>query len=132
MSKACVNEVDPVCGMVLKDCKVVETEEFGGKTYGFCSTKCKGLFCSTGTPRSTSKILLHAKACQGPKTSPRSTSTAFSINRNGRAARRNPSRSFCSVRFVVRNDCVGGRVLRIQPDVDGNGLCTTESCARSR
>jgi len=44
MSKQCVNELDLVCSMVLKDCKAVETDEFGGKTYGFCSTKCKDLF----------------------------------------------------------------------------------------
>lgn len=44
MSKTCFNEVDPVCGMVLDSCGVVETEDFGGKTYGFCSTKCKDLF----------------------------------------------------------------------------------------
>ena len=44
MSKQCVNELDLVCSTVLKDCKAVETDEFGGKTYGFCSTKCKDLF----------------------------------------------------------------------------------------
>ena len=44
MSKQCVNELDLVCSMVLKDCKAVETDEFGGKTYWFCSTKCKDLF----------------------------------------------------------------------------------------
>lgn len=44
MIKQCVNELDLVCSMVLKDCKAVETDEFGGKTYGFCSTKCKDLF----------------------------------------------------------------------------------------
>ena len=44
MSKQCINELDLVCSMVLKDCKTVETEEFGGKTYGFCGAKCKDLF----------------------------------------------------------------------------------------
>ncbi|MBA4365133.1 MAG: YHS domain-containing protein [Coprothermobacter sp.] len=49
MSKTHVNEFDPVCGMLLKDTNEVKTEEFEGKTYGFCSQKCKDLF--RGNPK---------------------------------------------------------------------------------
>jgi YHS domain-containing protein len=40
----CFNEVDPVCGMVLNSCEVVETSVFESKTYGFCSKQCKDMF----------------------------------------------------------------------------------------
>jgi YHS domain-containing protein len=49
MARQCTNEVDPVCGMVFKDCSAVETADFEGKTYGFCSTKCRDLF--KGNPK---------------------------------------------------------------------------------
>jgi YHS domain-containing protein len=44
MATKCFNEVDPVCGMVLNSCTADFTEDFEGKTYGFCSKECKDLF----------------------------------------------------------------------------------------
>jgi YHS domain-containing protein len=37
-------KIDLVCGMALNECKAVETAEFEGKTYGFCSAGCKESF----------------------------------------------------------------------------------------
>ncbi len=35
---------DPVCNMNVNENKPVATETFGGKTYYFCSNKCKATF----------------------------------------------------------------------------------------
>lgn len=37
-------EVDPVCGMSLKEHAVAATQEHEGKTYGFCSEYCRDTF----------------------------------------------------------------------------------------
>lgn len=35
---------DEVCGMILQVESAATTVEFGGRTYYFCSDRCKGLF----------------------------------------------------------------------------------------
>jgi YHS domain-containing protein len=49
MTEKYFNKVDPVCGMELILSTTVETAEFEGKTYGFCSKACKDLF--VGDPK---------------------------------------------------------------------------------
>lgn len=40
---AVVNEIDPICGMKTAD-HLIDTANYEGKTYGFCSTMCKEEF----------------------------------------------------------------------------------------
>ena len=44
MAMKCLNDVDPVCGMELNGYAADFTEDVEGKTYGFCSQKCKDAF----------------------------------------------------------------------------------------
>jgi YHS domain-containing protein len=68
MMKTCFNEVDPVCGMVLDSCKTEYTEDFGDKTYGFCSQNCKSLF--HGNPKKYIDNPASRKGMPGPKEVP--------------------------------------------------------------
>jgi Cu+-exporting ATPase len=68
MSTTCFNEVDPVCGMVLDNCKANYTEEFGSKTYGFCSAKCKEMF--HGNPKKYIENPAARKGMPAPKQVP--------------------------------------------------------------
>ena len=44
MAMKCFNDVDPVCGIELNGYAADFTEDVEGKTYGFCSQKCKDAF----------------------------------------------------------------------------------------
>lgn len=44
MAKTCSNQWDLVCGMLLENSEAEYTDEFEGKTYGFCSQWCKDSF----------------------------------------------------------------------------------------
>jgi YHS domain-containing protein len=64
----CFNEVDPVCGMVLNSCEAVETSDFEGKTYGFCSKRCKEFF--EGDPKKYIENPASRKGMPAPKEIP--------------------------------------------------------------
>jgi YHS domain-containing protein len=68
MTEKCFNEVDPVCGMELILCTTMETAEFEGKTYGFCSKACKDLF--VGDPKKYIDNPASTKTMPAPKDIP--------------------------------------------------------------
>jgi YHS domain-containing protein len=68
MTEKYFNKVDPVCGMDLILSTTVETAEFEGKTYGFCSKACKNLF--VGDPKKYIDNPAPAEVMPQPKDNP--------------------------------------------------------------
>lgn len=68
MAKTCFNQWDPVCGMLLNNCEAEYTEEFEGKTYGFCSQWCKDSF--HGNPQKYIEMPASHKGTPAPKDVP--------------------------------------------------------------